>query len=417
MSATFQHVVTIVGGGAAGMTVASLLRMARPDLDIAIIEPSADHFYQPAWTLVGGGAYDVAKTKRPMKEFMPKGVHWIQQRVSAIDPDQRLVTLDDGRTVNYGWLVVAAGIQINWQQIEGLEASLGANGVTSNYRFDLAPYTWQCAQKLQGGQRAVFTQPQMPIKCAGAPQKAMYLTADHLRKKGLHADIRFAPPGPSMFGIPFYAHALDKVVADYGITPMFGHELIKVDGAAQTATFRTTDDNGTREVEHRFDMLHVVPPQSAPDFLREGPLVDSAGWVEVDRETLRHTRYDTIFALGDCSNTPNSKTAAAARGQAPIAAHNVLAAVEDRADMKRYDGYASCPLTTSHERVMLAEFGYDGKIMPSFPADPRKPRRFYWWIKQRFLPWLYWRMLKGKLGPDWHRTRTFPEAPPQDIRP
>ncbi|MCI5104998.1 MAG: NAD(P)/FAD-dependent oxidoreductase, partial [Algiphilus sp.] len=149
MTATFQHVVTIIGGGAAGMTVASLLRKARPDLDIALIEPSDHHFYQPAWTLVGGGAYDVAKTKRPMKDFIPSGVHWIQQRVTAIDPDQRLVTLEDGRTVNYGWLVVAAGIQINWEQIDGLVASLGANGVTSNYRYDLAPYTWECAKGLR----------------------------------------------------------------------------------------------------------------------------------------------------------------------------------------------------------------------------------------------------------------------------
>lgn len=411
-----SHVICIIGGGAAGMTVASLLTRARPDLDIALIEPSPTHCYQPAWTLVGGGAYDVADTQKPMAQFVPEKVHWIRQAATDIDPESRRITLDDGSRVEYGWLVVATGLQINWDAIEGLNDALGRYGVTSNYRVDTAPYTWRCIQDFAGG-RALFTQPQMPIKCAGAPQKAMYLAADTFRKRGIQADVRFAPPGPAMFGIPFYAQALDRVVADYGITPMFGHELVGVDGPSQRARFRVTADGDTREVEEGFDMLHVVPPQSAPDFLRTTALVDDTGWVEVDKHTLRHTRYERVFALGDCSNTPNSKTAAAVRNQAPVAAANLLAAMEERPLPSSYDGYASCPLTTSHERVMLAEFGYDGVIMPSFPADPRRPRRAYWWLKQRFLPWLYWRMLRGNLGPDWHRKRDFPENVPEHIRP
>ena len=411
-----SHVVCIIGGGAAGMTVASQLRKARPDLDIALIEPSATHSYQPAWTLVGGGAFDVSQTQRPMADFIPEQVRWIQQAATDIDPESRQITLADGTRIEYAWLVVAAGIQTNWQAIEGLSESLGSHGVTSNYRVDTAPYTWRCIQDFTGG-RALFTQPQMPIKCAGAPQKAMYLAADNFRRRGIAADIRFYPPGQAMFGVPLYARALDRIVAHYGITPMFGHELLAVDGPGGKARFRVTGDEGTREVEEAFDMIHVVPPQSAPDFLRATPLVDDAGWVEVDRHSLRHTRYERVFALGDCGNTPNSKTAAAVRAQAPVLSANLLAAMEDRPLEARYDGYASCPITTSRGKVMLAEFGYDGAIMPSFPFDPRKPRRMNWWLKRSYLPRLYWRMLRGNLGPDWHRERPLPEALPGDIRP
>lgn len=403
--------VVIVGGGAAGTTVASLLKARRPQLTLCVIEPSDTHWYQPAWTLVGAGAFEIESTRRPTKACIPNGAEWIRGRVSTFQPDQNRVELEDGSAVSYGHLVVAAGLQLNWNKIEGLEATLGKNGVTSNYRPDTAPYTWTCIREFQGG-KALFTQPAMPIKCAGAPQKILYMAADRFRRRGLKTELSFLMPGAAIFGVPFYAKALDRVASDYGIALKFGHTLVAVDGPRGRAVFETTADGQSTRHEMAFDLLHVVPPQTAPDFIRASPLADASGWVAVDKHSLRHSRFENVFALGDCTTTPNSKTAAAVRAQAPVVAQNLLAAVDGKTPTARYDGYASCPLTTSVGRIMLAEFAYDGVVTPSFPVDPRVPRRTYWWLKKSYLPSLYWGMLQGSLGPDWHKARSFPDEVP-----
>lgn len=405
------HAVVIIGGGAGGATVASLLLKQRPDLDVAIVEPADTHWYQPAWTLVGAGAFKVEDTGRPMASCLPKRAKRIQSKAAGFRPENNEVVLDDGRSIGYGQLVVATGIQLDWKKIEGLEATLGKHCVTSNYRKDLAPYTWECIQAFNGG-KALFTQPAMPIKCAGAPQKILYMAADHFRRRDLKSDLSFFTPGPSMFGVPFYAKALDKVVAEYGITPKFGHTLVAVDGPAKRATFETKLGDTLTRVELPFDLLHVVPPQSAPDFIKASPLADASGWVSVDKHTLRHTKYENVFGLGDCTTTPNSKTAAAVRAQAPVVASQLIHALEKTVSTAKYDGYASCPLTTSVGKIMLAEFAYDGVVTPSFPLDPRVPRRIYWHLKKSYLPTLYWGMLRGNLGLDWHAPRSFPDAVP-----
>ena len=411
MSHPAHHVVVIVGGGAAGATVASLLLKRRPDLDIAVVEPAETHWYQPAWTLVGAGAFDVAATGRPMASCLPGKVTWARARASGFDPENNQVLLEDGRRIEYRFLVAAAGLQLDWHKIEGLEATLGNNGVTSNYRYDLAPYTWECIRNFSGGQ-ALFTQPPMPIKCAGAPQKILYMAADHFRRRGLSAQLSFHTPGPAMFGVPFYSKALERVVAEYAIRPAYGQNLVAVDGPARKATFEVKQADRSERIEQPFEMLHVVPPQSAPDFIKSSPLADASGWIAVDKHSLRHARYDNVFGLGDCTTTPNSKTAAAVRAQAPVVTANLLDALEGREMSAKYDGYASCPLTTSVGKIMLAEFLYDGVPAPSFPLDPRIPRRAYWWLKKSYLPALYWGMLRGNLGLDWHAPRQFPEAVP-----
>ncbi|MDA3919723.1 MAG: FAD/NAD(P)-binding oxidoreductase [Salinisphaera sp.] len=403
------HQIVCVGGGAGGLSVASALLKQRPELDIAIIEPSEFHYYQPAWTLVGAGVYDAKATQRAEADCMPRQAHWIKQSVASFEPEQNQVTLEDGSAVGYQYLVVAAGIQLDWDKIEGLGDTLGKNGVTSNYSFDFAPYTWECIRNFRGG-RAVFTQPAAPFKCAGAPQKILYLAADHFRRNGISADLHFCTAGGAMFGIPFYSKALVEVMADYGATPNYKHNLVAVDGPNKKATFEVGDDKKPTTLD--FDMLHVVPPQSAPDFIKNSPLANDAGWVAVDAGTLRHDQYDNVFGLGDCTSTPNSKTAAAVRIQAPVAVANLLAVMDGNEPAQAYDGYASCPLTTSNGKVMMAEFTYGGTVAPNFPLDPRVPRRSYWWMKTTFLPKMYWDMVQGRPGPDWHAEREFPEVLP-----
>jgi sulfide:quinone oxidoreductase len=396
------HQVVIVGGGAAGIAVASSLLSRRPALDIAIIDPADIHYYQPGWTMVGGGIFDASMTARTMASVLPKGVHWIKSAVAAFEPERNAVVLDGCRVVRYDQLIVCPGLKLDWHGIEGLSDTLGRNGVTSNYRYDLAPYTWKLVQDLRAG-KALFTQPPMPIKCAGAPQKAMYLSADHWRRTGAlkGIDIEFCNAGAVLFGVAAYVPALMEYVKAYGIDLQFGNTLVAVDGPARRATFSKPGPDGTKElITREFDMLHVVPPQKAPDFIRVSPLADAAGWVDVDPGTLRHKAFPNIFALGDVGNMSNAKTAAAARKQAPVVAHNVLVTRGEIKAEAIYDGYGSCPLTVERGKIVLAEFGYGGKLLPSFPSwfiDGTRPSRAAWYLKERILPPLYWEgMLKGR---------------------
>jgi sulfide:quinone oxidoreductase len=397
-----QFDVVIVGGGAAGISVAASLRSRRPDLDIAVIDPADIHYYQPGWTMVGGGVFEAKSTARTMGSLIPKGVHWLQAAVAAFEPQNNAVILDGCRVVKYGRLVVCPGLKLDWGRVDGLEETLGRNGVTSNYRYDLAPYTWQLVQEMRAG-RAIFTQPPMPIKCAGAPQKAMYLSGDAWHRRGVlrNIDIQFMNAGGVLFGVKDYVPALMEYVEKYDAKLNFFHNLVAVDGPGRKATFKVAKpDSESAEVTVEFDMLHVCPPQTAPDFVRVSPLADAAGWVDVDQATLRHKSYANIWSLGDVMNAPNAKTAAAARKQAPTVADNIVADIAGRSPVSAYDGYGSCPLTVERGRIVLAEFGYGGVLKPSFPTwmlDGTKPSRAAWFLKERMLPPIYWQaMLKGK---------------------
>lgn len=394
--------VVIVGAGSAGIATAASLLKRRPGLDILVIDPADRHAYQPGWTMVGGGIFKPADTVRPMRDVMPDGLRWEKATVASFEPDRNQVTLTDGRRVGYRILVAVPGIKLDWAAIEGLEESLGRNGVTSNYRYDTAPYTWSLVQNLKTG-RALFTQPPLPIKCAGAPQKAMYLSGDHWYRQGRIGDIRieFHNAGPVLFGVKDYVPALMDYVKKYRADLRFGSKLVAVDGPAKTATFARTAEDGTVARETLdFDMIHVCPPQVAPDFVHSSPLANAAGWIDVDDATLRHRRFDNVFSLGDAASTPNAKTAAAARKQAPIVAENVIAVLDGKEPPCAYDGYGSCPLTVERGKIVLAEFGYGGKLLPTFPTwliDGTKPSSLAWYLKSEALPPIYWHgMLKGR---------------------
>ena len=394
--------VVIVGGGAGGVSVAASLQSRKSSLSIAIIDPADIHYYQPGWTMVGGGVFEASQTAKTMGSLIPRGVKWIKSAVAAFEPQNNAVILDGCRVVKYDRLVVCPGLKLDWSAIEGLEDTLGRNGVTSNYRYDLAPYTWQLVQELKEG-RAIFTQPPMPIKCAGAPQKAMYLSGDAWFRNGRlkDIDIQFMNAGGVLFGVKDYVPALEQYIAKYNATCNFFHNLVSVDGEAKKATFQVAKPETDPElVTVEFDMMHVCPPQVAPDFIRISPLADASGWVDVDQATLRHKSFDNVWSLGDVMNAPNAKTAAAARKQAPVVADNIVADIAGRSPIAAYDGYGSCPLTVERGKIVLAEFGYGGVLKPSFPSflvDGTKPTRAAWFLKEKMLPPIYWQaMLKGK---------------------
>ena len=392
-----RHRVVIIGGGNAGISVAARLRKAAPNLDIAIIEPSTKHYYQPLWTLVGGGVFPKEQSEREEASVIPPGVTWIREAVEVLCPAEDTVTTTTGRVVRYDFLVVAAGIQINWDWVEGLPEALGHDGVCSNYSYASVDSTWEAIRNFRGG-NAVFTHPRTPIKCGGAPQKIMYLADDHFRKAGVRSDanITFATAGSALFGVPKYAATLRRVVERKGIDVQFRRDLVAVDAGRREAHFRDLETDEIKVMP--YDLLHITPPMSAPDFVKQSVLADVAGWLEVDRATLRHPRYHNVFALGDASNLPTSKTGAAIRKQAPVLVHNLLAALEGRPVGAVYDGYTACPIVTGYGRLVMAEFDYDLTPRETFPFDQSKERRSMYLLKAHALPRMYWNgILKGRV--------------------
>jgi len=391
--------VIIIGGGAGGCSVAASLLNRRKNLNIAIIEPSEEHYYQPAWTLVGNGLWNIKDTMRPMRMAIPTRVEWLKSYVTTFEPQNNAVVLADGSRVEYEMLVVAPGLELHWEGIEGLVDTIGQNNVVSNYHKDLAPNTWEVVNRFTEG-TALFTQPAMPIKCAGAPQKAMYLSCSYWeQQKSLpNINVEFLTKTPGLFGVADYVPPLMKYIERYNVNLGFQTNLVSVDGPAKKAWFDVTDGEGkTTRVEKAFDMMHVTPPQRSPQFIRESPLADEAGWVDVNMHTLQHNKFANVFSLGDACSAPNAKTAAAVRKQAPVVAENLLAVVDGKTQQAMYEGYGSCPLTVERGKVIMAEFGYGGKLMPTLPLDSTKPRRLNWFLKHEMVPHIYWDwMLLGK---------------------
>ncbi|MBS2965953.1 NAD(P)/FAD-dependent oxidoreductase [Actinocrinis puniceicyclus] len=390
--------VVVIGGGTAGICVAARLRRAGLD-GVCVLEPSPVHWYQPLWTLVGGGEAPLSASRRPQSSVTPRGVRWVRDRAVSVDPEERTVLTGDGQQLPYDALVLAPGVQLNWDRIPGLAQALGREAVSSNYDPEHAGHTWELIRAARSG-TAVFTMPAGPVKCAGAPQKIAYLAADYWRKQGVLGDMRviLVLPTASIFSQPQWAAVLEGVAARYGIEVRYSSELVAVDGARREATIR---DNaaGTSEVVG-YDLMHATPPQSAPSWLAGGPLADPAspyGYAKVDKHTLRSPDFPQVFALGDAANLPTSKTGAAVRKQAPVAAANLLDALHGRQPSARYDGYTSCPLVTARHKMLLAEFDYELTARPSLPfIDTFRERTDMWLLKRYGLPALYWRlMLRG----------------------
>lgn len=395
-----QHQILIIGGGNAGISVAAKLLLKNKQLDIAIIEPSDKHYYQPAWTLVGAGVFNINNTVRFESSVMPKGVKWIKHKVVSFQPEFNTVTLDNNESVQYQYMVVAPGIQINWDAIKGLKESLGKNGVCSNYSFEQAPYTWECIRSFKGG-KALFTNPPTPVKCGGAPHKIMWLAADYFRKHGLldKATIQYWSGGTRLFGVDKYEKTLKKVAERDHVEMNFFTRLEEIDGVNKKAKFVGFGEvNKDKEYWVDFDMIHVTPPQSAPDFVKNSPLANTAGWVDVDKNTLQHLRYSNIFSLGDASSLPTSRTGAAIRKQAPVLVQNLIAQMNGQPLKGNYTGYTSCPVVTGYGKLVLCEFDYNNKPMETFPFDQSKERWSMYQLKRRVLPWLYWhKILKGSM--------------------
>jgi sulfide:quinone oxidoreductase len=396
-----HHQIIVVGGGNAGLSVSSQLLRKNRHLDIAIIEPSNLHYYQPAWTLVGAGVFNMKDTIKNEADYIPRGAKWIKDAAAFFKPGENTVICASGNAYTYDALVVVPGIQLDWQKIEGLPETLGKNSVTSNYSPQTAPYTWELIRNFKGGV-ALFTNPPTPVKCGGAPHKIMWLACDYWRKKGiLHkCEVHFVSGGSVLFGVPEYRATLEEKAKKYGVKIHLKMNVTKVDPVARKIVVQPLDGGPDAVSESMsYDFLHIVPPQSAPDFVKHSALAEASplGWVEVDKHHFRHIRFDNVFSCGDVCNAPASRTGAAIRKQAPVMVDHLLAYLNHTTATSRYEGYSACPIPTEYGKLMLAEFDYSNKPTMTFPFDQAKPRKTMWILKKYILPWLYWhKILRGK---------------------
>lgn len=411
--------VIIIGGGTGGIMTASQLKLKDKNLSIAIIEPSTKHHYQPAWTLVGAGVYDLKNTIREEASVIPSGVDWIQDACASINAAQNKVITTQSGAIEYDYLIVATGLQMDLKQLPGLTESLGTKSVGSIYTDPV--HVWNMMQQFKGG-NAVFTQADTPIKCGGAPQKIMYLMEHFMRKNGLrnHSNVVYASPGSVIFGVKEFAKELTQIIAKRNIVfkPLFSP--IRIDSENNLINFRlksnevAEDDNAIHmkrvsdnEVHMKYDFLHIAPPQKAPDFIADAGLAHTEGankgWMEVDIETLQNPRFANIFGVGDVVALPTAKTGAAIRKQAPVVVNHILSLIKNNAISElRYSGYSSCPLITGYGSMLLAEFKYnnvrDSDKFLSAIFDTTKSLYPMWLLKKYGLPFLYWNfMMKGKM--------------------
>ena len=392
--------IVLVGGGTAGITTAArlvkLLRKENLNSRILIIDPAENHYYQPIWTLVGAGVYPKEVSLRKERDLIPRGVDWLQEEVVELLPDRNIVQTEQRSTITYRYLVVCAGLKVDWGKIPGLAESVGKKGVCSNYSYETVETTWKNVREFRGG-TAIFTQPLPPIKCGGAPQKIMYLADSYFRKSGVRqrSEVVFVSAAGAIFSVKKYTDTLNKVLKRKEIVTKFKHNLEALRPDVKEAVFRNLDTN--EEVVLHYDMIHVTPPQSPCDFIKNSPLANAEGWVDVDKVKLQHVRYTNVFALGDCSSLPTSKTGAAVRKQAPVVAQNLVAVMKSQPSTAAYDGYTSCPLVTGYKSLVMAEFDYNQNPAETFPFDQGKERYSMYLVKKYALPRLYWHfMLKGR---------------------
>lgn len=412
---TRSHKAVVIGAGSAGLTISAQLARSgkfHPD-EIAIVDPAKWHHYQPGWTLVGGGLKEKVDLRRPLESLIDPKVKFYNDQVQSFTPEDNSITLEDGSRITYDHLVVAPGIRINLDAIKGLPDALANpdSMVSSIYTYDTCDKVHGDISKFKQG-KAIFTQPSGIVKCAGAPQKIMWLALDRWKKDGLYnprgpshsqIQIAFTTALPVMFGVPKYSARLNKLREERGVEGLFQNDLVAIEG--NKATFALPEG---KTAERQFDFMHVVPKMGPHQFIKDSPLANASGLVDVDDATLRHKKYANVWSAGDASSLPTSKTAAAITSQAPVLVGNLLRAMDGKEIEPSYDGYTSCPLLTEYGKVMLCEFKYGPEPKETFNwvVDQATPRRAFYHLKKDFFPWVYYKsMVKGTwAGPNGWRS-------------
>ncbi|KAK6625784.1 hypothetical protein RUM43_006083 [Polyplax serrata] len=390
----------VIGGGSGGCSIAAKFAPKLGKDNVVVVEPSDVHYYQPMFTLIGGGMKSLEDARKPMADVLPKDVDWVQDSVQKIEPQGNYVTTLSGKRINYEYMIVAAGLKVDYTRVPGLVESLNmpGSGVCSNYSPEYVEKTYKALMSFEEG-NLVFTFPNTPVKCAGAPQKICYIAEHYLRKTGKRGKARvlYQTAQPKLFGVKRYADSLWKICRTRGIEVNLLSNLVEIEPDRKIAYFESLDNPEMPRTAVPYSVLHVTPPMGPPPFLRCSPMVcDSAGFLDIDPNTLKHKFFSNIYGIGDCTNLPTSKTAAAVAAQSGIVYENMLLTMSDQEPTSIYNGYTSCPLITGYNKCIMAEFDYSLQPLETFPMDQSKESTLLFYVKKELMPLLYWHvMLKG----------------------
>lgn len=405
--------IVVIGGGAAGISMAARLKGWLDTPDITIIDPSERQYYQPGFTLIASGVYQPDEVWKKQSDCMPDGVKWIKDSVTAVDPVWNQVTTTNNGKIPYDFLVLTPGLQTNWEKVEGItHDTLGQGNAHSIYDFEGAQKTWKALQEFsKTGGKGIYTDTYTKHKCGGAPKKICLLSEHYNRKQGTRENVslNYYTAAHELYDIPYFTPRLLEIYKERNVPINLNVRVKGVDTASKKVHFEKVEKVGEEKIVTPFiedyDFLHFTPPMSAPDFVRDAGLGWTEGklaaesWVMVDKATLVHQKYPNIVSLGDVAGIPTSKTSAAIRQQVPIAAKNLIALMEGKEPAEKYNGYAACPIVTDYGHVLLCEFDYDKKPANSFPfsmMDTSKELWAAWVLKVYFLkPMYFYGMLNG----------------------
>ena len=397
--------IVILGAGAGGAAIANRLVARLDGARITVVDGSREHWYQPGFTLIAAGLRPASYAVSGTGDWLPRGVTWVQEDAAEIDPEAKRVTTTRGTALDYDYLIVATGLVLDWDGIEGFSLDLVGpeHGISAHYAGpDYAVKSWQALDRFTDrGGVGMFGRPATEMKCAGAPVKICFLGEDIATTKGNRGRCEFVynAQAQNLFGVPVIHHRVRQIMDERNIAYRYQHVLKSIDPGDRTATYTTPEG----EVTDRWDFINVVPPQRAPQAVRESGLSwedrwTDQGWIEVSRETLRHARYPEVFGIGDINGVPKGKTAASVKFHLPVVEDHLVAQIAGREGTRIYDGYTSCPLITRIGRAMLVEFDYNDNLTPSFPGliAPLEELWISWLMKEVALKATYNAMLRGR---------------------
>ena len=390
-----QHIL-ILGAGTAGTMAANKLRKRLDsEWDITIVDQDETHYYQPGFLFIPFGTYEPSDVVKPKREFIPKGVNYVNASITELLADDSRVVLGDGTELTYDHLIVATGTNPTPAETPGLESAEYGKTVHDFYTFNGAIALRDSLADFDGGTLAINII-EMPIKCPVAPLEFAFLAEAFFTQRGIRdkVDIVYVTPLDSAFTKPVAAKHLGSMFEDRGIVMESDFYLEQVD--AEGKKLVSYDE---REVP--YDLLVTVPINMGAAFVGKAGIGDELNHVKVDHQNFQSPDHPNIFAIGDAAALPSSKAGSVAHFAMETFVPNFLQYLSGRPMTHEFDGHANCYIETGHDKAMLIDFNYTTEPLPGKypipgigPFSLLKETEMNHWGKLMF-KWMYWHLLLG----------------------